>query len=221
MSKWRRRSRLGVAAVAVAAVFALGACGGEDNGDAGDDTDAAENEGGGDAEPEGEFRNGPVPEENPDDAWENDSNLPKEPDSGESIAKQVEYELLTDSAQFAREVDPEGAVECDIKDGEEGDRTCTATYFGLEFEYAVSLSGTSFVSYEYEASQRVVSRTYLEDALRYESDSEDVFCDLDEYELIDPEDFALECRSLTEGEEVSWEVSLSASYGNATFYRNS
>lgn len=226
MPKWRRRSQLGVAAAAAAALLALSACGGDADDDssaddANDDAAAEEVDDESDPTVDGDFRNGPVPDSDPveawEEAWEDSDEQPDEPADDEPLSSRIAHALLVDSAEFTKDFDSDGVVECPEFD-DEGDYTCDATYFGHEYQLDVEVTGTGFVaSYNYEAHERVVSRDMVEDALRFDTEAEDVFCPIEEYELIDPDDHDVECVSSADGEELVWELSLSM-YGAISYY---
>lgn len=210
---------LSVAALA-GSLFALSACGSDDAPDVTDDAAAVgDTEEAEAAAPSGEFRNGPIPDADPSDNWGEDE-LPAEPDRDAPFSEGIEHQVLVWTAEFAHDYDPDASVTCDDTDGSTDETiTCTATFFGTELPWQIAISGGSMVaSFSPESSERIVSRGFVEDALRYEKDTEDVYCDFEEYVVVDSEaDESFECRSLADGEESVWELSLSG-YGEAYFY---
>ncbi|GAA4902106.1 hypothetical protein LX16_0304 [Stackebrandtia albiflava] len=219
-SPGRRVLRPVLLASAALAAAVLSGCGGEatptDSGDAPEPTATEETQ-----ESSGvDFRNGPVPESDPKDAWQDDPGLPEEPADTATLSEQVAYELLLDAVEYTKVVDPEAAVECPAFDfGDNGEYTCTVTYFGLSYDYLTTVSGSGIMAnYEYEASERVVAREYVEDALRFDENVTDVFCDMEEHVLTDPEGYTVECRSLADGEESVWNAEISAAFGFFSFF---
>lgn len=206
----------GVAAVALA----LTACGAEDPDGAKDGpTEITSESKSADADA-GDLRNGPVPTADPNDAWEKD--LPKEPGREAPVGDKIEFELLEATAKFAHHVDDKAVVECpDVKGDKDEDITCEATFFDQKVEWDVTITGGSMVvNYKYESKQRVLSREYIENALRFKEKTEDVKCELDEeFTVVDPENIdPVTCYSLKDGEQTTWELSVSG-YGSASFYR--
>ncbi|MGH8878997.1 MAG: hypothetical protein ACRD0P_16930 [Stackebrandtia sp.] len=206
---------IGIAAVALA----LTACGAEDPASESKDgpTDTAtESEGGGIAE--GDFRNAPVPDADPKDAWEKD--LPAEPDSSAPLGDQIEFELTSAAAEYAHQYDDKAEVGCpDVKGDKDTDITCEMTYFDQKIEWDVAISGGSMVArYEYESDERVMSREFLENALRFKDKTEDVMCELDkDYTVVNPEKTEpVVCHSLKDGEQTNWELSVGGR-GDVTF----
>lgn len=206
---------IGIAAIAMA----LTACGTDDPPDDSKDgpIDAtSESEAEGIAE--GDFRNAPVPTNDPKDAWEKD--LPAEPDREAPLAEKIEFELVSAAAEYTHQYDDKSEVTCpDIKGDKDEDVTCEMTYFGQKVEWKVSISGGSMVArYEYESEQSVQSREFLENALRYKAQTEDVMCELDEeYTVVNPQKTEpVVCHSLKDGEQANWQLSIGAR-GAVTF----
>lgn len=205
---------IGLAAVALA----LTACGAEEPPGSNDGPTDTVTESEGDGIAEGDFRNAPVPEADPKDAWEQD--LPTKPGSDKSMGEQIEFELVSAAAEFAHQYDDKAEVECpDVEGGKDKTVTCEMTYFGQKVEWEVSISGGTMVAtFEYKSDQSVLSREYLENALRFKAQTEYVMCELDE-EFTAVETANIEpitCHSLKDGEQTGWEVSV-GSRGATTF----
>lgn len=213
-------NRLLTATIGMAAVaLALTACGAEDppDSDGGPTETVSESEGGGDVA-EGDFRNAPVPGADPRDAWEKD--LPAEPDREAALGEKIEYELTSAAAEFAHDYDDKAKVDCpEVKGDKDEDVTCEMTYFDQKITWEVSITGGSVVArYEYTSDQQVLSREYLENALRFKAQSEDVLCELDaEYTVVDPKKIdPITCHSLADGKQTAWQLSVGGT-GSTTF----
>ncbi|MGH8877646.1 MAG: hypothetical protein ACRD0P_09940 [Stackebrandtia sp.] len=211
--------KLGAVLTALALVFTMTACGADSATDDGKDSTAPTTDSEGGADYDGEFRDGDVPGSDPNDAWEKDNDLPEEPGDGAALDKQIEHELLTATFEFTRELDKDAAVECPKPSSDGGDIDCETTYFGQKFDWKVSVSGGSVVaSYEYESDKRVLSRSFVESTLRFEAETEKVACDIEEYQLVNPEDVEpAKCYSQDGDTTTEWELSIGG-YGDATFY---
>ncbi|HZE41151.1 MAG TPA: hypothetical protein VE172_20315 [Stackebrandtia sp.] len=214
---YRRIAALaGVAAVALA----LTACGPDESASGGsDDTATPSSSPSDDGIDKSKFRGAPVPKDDPSDAWE--KKLPSEPGSGASMDAQIEYALAKETASYAHQYDKKGKADCpDVKAGKAQKITCSVTYFGQKIDWKVSISAGDIVaSYDYKSDQRVMSRDYLENALRYEAKTTDVMCELDDAAaVVDPEKVKpIACHSLKDGEQTTWDLSV-GSYGDAEFY---
>lgn len=207
---------VGIAAVALA----MTACGAEDppsSDGGGTDTVTESKDSGGDVA-DGDFRNAPVPTTDPDDAWEQD--LPEEPSRDASLGEQIEYELTSAAAEFSHHYDADASVECpDVKGDKDEDVTCDMTYFGQKIAWDVSISGGSMVArYEYQSDQAVLSREYLENALRFKAEAEDVMCELDaEFTAVNPQEIEpITCHSRKDGTQTVWQLRVGGS-GSTTF----
>jgi|GEM_PF-6190243 len=202
-------------------LFALSACGSEGEPNTSADAQAAPPEVEDDAEaPSGEYRNAPIPAADPADSWGEDQ-LPQKPSNEDGLRMVIEHGVLVETATFAREFDPDGTAQCPEVSGSKDEAiTCTVTYLGLDLEWEVEVKGGNYVSsYSAQAPDRVVSRSFVEDALRFDQQTEDVYCDIDEHHLTPATgDEKFNCGSLTDGEESTWELVLSR-YGEASFYR--
>ncbi|MBB4929279.1 hypothetical protein F4561_000099 [Lipingzhangella halophila] len=187
--------------VAVGAVLAGSACG----------TSAAEPEpevaadGGGPAgeqgepvEPEG-FRKGAIPNERHPEIEAAD--LPVEPEPDDPLSDRMAWTALKEISEFGGKVDPDADTSCPKIGGESGESvTCEVSYLGEDIEYQIDIEESdSVLRYESTAEGMPMLRDVMEAGLRSFEDTEYAVCDMEEIELVTPnEDTGIECRALHE-----------------------
>lgn len=158
-----------------------------------------------DAPPDGEFRTGPVPVEEP--AFDERSLGPAPPP--DDFTASVEYEIKRFVNAFGMEHDPESAVVCGELAAEDGATgSCQATYMGYEAVFEVTVTGAE--TFEYETGRLPVSRAAVEERFRYHTGEEEVRCEMDEYTMVTSASSGIECLSAA-GDRAVVEVSSDGS----------
>ncbi|RNL82009.1 hypothetical protein EFW17_20600 [Halostreptopolyspora alba] len=207
-----------MALVSLGAVLCASACG------TAPDTGVAADEGGGaggsGASPDpSEFHQGAIPDELHPEIDEAD--LPREPEPDDSLKERMAWTALREITEFGGKVDPDAEASCPEIDGESGESvTCEVTYLDEEIDYQIDIEDNdSVLRYESTADGMPLLREVMEAGLRNFEESEYTVCDMDEVELVTPnEDTGIECRALNEeeGTVVSYTI-LPTESGAPTF----
>ncbi|WP_046468623.1 hypothetical protein [Allosalinactinospora lopnorensis] len=145
------------------------------------------------------FRQGPVPDERHPEVDEAD--LPEEPEPDAPLSDRMAWAALKEISEFAGKADPGATVACPEIEGESGESvTCEVSYFGAEIEYRIDIEENgSLLRYDATANGMPLLRDVMEAGLRSYEDSEYTVCEMDEIELVTPnEDSGIECRALDE-----------------------
>ncbi|GAA1112103.1 hypothetical protein [Nocardiopsis metallicus] len=206
-----RRHRLALGVAATGAALALAACGTDDPNPAEQEIAAAEDveEEEESAEPDnGDFREGPVPDQAPE---ADEADLPPEPASDAPLGEILGWDGIERVSSFAKVADPDATADCPEIEGEEGESaTCTITYLGEELEYSINVqSGGFMLNYTWELSGAPLQRDIVEDTLRVRAETEQVRCDMDEVILVAPgDDDVASCEALVDDTTRDYSVSI-------------
>ncbi|WP_017593275.1 hypothetical protein [Nocardiopsis potens] len=156
--------------------------------------------------PDGEFRTGTVPAEEP----RFDESVLGPAPSGDDFTAAVEYEINRFVNMFAMEHDPDSSVSCDEMEATNGfEGTCTAGYADYEAEFVVTVTDDQG-SVEYETGRLPVSRNALEERYRHHTGEEAVLCDMGEYKLVSSGASGISCET-SGGESADVEIAADGS----------
>ncbi|CAM3599066.1 hypothetical protein NOGI109294_04680 [Nocardiopsis gilva] len=140
-----------------------------------------------------ELRAGPVPEDSPE---LDKSGLPPEPTKDAPVSERVEWSLIETTSVYARWYGDGVEADCPEVSGSGGfgsseDITCTVTVDGISAKWDVSIG--SIMSEMEPVDGRHVVRSAVEDVARYKTKSEHVRCEMDEVQLVSPDDEPITC----------------------------
>ncbi|GAA1092694.1 hypothetical protein [Nocardiopsis composta] len=156
--------------------------------------------------PDGDFRTGEVPSEEP----QFDESLLGPAPSGDDFTAAVEYEINRFVNMFAMEHDPDSSVSCEEMEPTNGfEGTCDAGYADYEAEFVVTVTDEQG-SVEYETGRLPVSRDALEERYRHHSGEEAVRCDMGEYKLVSSGASGISCET-SAGDSADVEIAADGS----------
>ncbi|WP_017609214.1 hypothetical protein [Nocardiopsis xinjiangensis] len=205
------RRRLPLALTAVGTALALAACGAEEASE--EDGTPAEEEQQEAAADTVEWRNGPIPDEEPGVAPEELDEL--RPEGSDDLAETLGARATDELTRTAGVIDEDATWDCPSFEHEEGEQfTCTVTFLGEDFEQHVELGevGGYTTRYQSALTEMPVVRDHVEDSIRHQAEAEDVYCDMDPLVRVSQEEqdeldtLDIDCHALVDGEADEWVV---------------